>query len=66
MRELVHEISMLKKEIEALRQKNGIFLPPDKWALIESELKSKTQRLEQSDLTYVLLYFCFVCFGLFF
>lgn len=51
MRELVHEISMLKKEIEALRSKNGVFLPPEKWEMIESELKAKTLRLEQSDLT---------------
>jgi kinesin family protein 11 len=50
MRELVHEITMLKKENEALRSKNGVIIPPEKWEAIETEIRSKTQVIEENEL----------------
>lgn len=49
MRELLVEINDLKRENEALREKNGIFLAPEKWNSIKGELTDKTQRLEEIE-----------------
>lgn len=47
MRELLIEINDLKRENEVLREKNGIFLAPEKWANLKGDLTQKTQRLEE-------------------
>eukprot|EP00462_Mataza_sp_D1_P021546 CAMPEP_0175126944 /NCGR_PEP_ID=MMETSP0087-20121206/4129_1 /TAXON_ID=136419 /ORGANISM="Unknown Unknown, Strain D1" /LENGTH=1515 /DNA_ID=CAMNT_0016408901 /DNA_START=199 /DNA_END=4746 /DNA_ORIENTATION=+ len=50
MRELVHEITMLKKENDALRNKNGVYMPQEKWNAVETELKTKTILLEENEM----------------
>ena len=47
MKDLLAEISSLKRDNEALRLKNGVFLPPDKYELMMSQQKGDSLRLEE-------------------
>ena len=47
MKDLLAEISSLKRDNEALRLKNGIFLPPDKYELMVSQQRGDSLRLEE-------------------
>ena len=47
MKDLLAEINSLKRDNEALRLKNGIFLPPEKYELMMSQQKGDSLRLEE-------------------
>eukprot|EP00808_Paulinella_micropora_P018920 g17645.t1 len=47
MRELLTEIAAYKREIEVLRTKNGVFLPPEQWEEMQLEMKAKSLELEE-------------------
>ena len=47
MKELLAEINSLKRDNEALRLKNGIFLPPEKYELMVSQQRGDSLRLEE-------------------
>ena len=53
MRELLHEINMLKKENDSLRNKHGVYMPAEKWAQVETELKTKTILLEENEMSLI-------------
>jgi hypothetical protein len=45
MKELLEEITALKRENEALRLKNGIYLPPERWEQLQVETKADKEKI---------------------
>ncbi len=50
-KDLVGLISRLKAENEALRMKNGVFLPPEQYEELTEGFKSKCSQLEEAEFT---------------
>jgi len=48
-RDLVNQIARLKAENEALRCKNGVFLPPDQYEELTEGYRSKCSQLEEAE-----------------
>jgi hypothetical protein len=72
IKELLDEINTLKQQHEAMRTKNGIYLPPDQLMKMENDLKQKDLKLEEFEMTYVcflsvlFLFLFFFCFFFYF
>ncbi|GAB4833750.1 hypothetical protein Ancab_031999 [Ancistrocladus abbreviatus] len=50
LKELYIEIERMKQDVRAAREKNGIYIPHENFALEEAEKKAKNERLEQLEI----------------
>ncbi|XP_021856268.1 kinesin-like protein KIN-5D [Spinacia oleracea] len=50
MKDLYYEIERLKQEVYAAREKNGIYIPRDRYLLDEAEKKALTEKVEKMEL----------------
>ncbi|CAO2840014.1 unnamed protein product [Amaranthus hypochondriacus] len=50
MKDLYYEIERLKQEVYAAREKNGIYIPRDRYLQDEAEKKALTEKVEKMDL----------------
>ncbi|XP_008783640.2 kinesin-like protein KIN-5A isoform X2 [Phoenix dactylifera] len=50
IKDLYSEIDRLKQEVYAAREKNGVYIPRDRYLLEETEKKAMTEKLERMEL----------------
>ncbi|XP_047317266.1 kinesin-like protein KIN-5D [Impatiens glandulifera] len=52
IKDLYFEIDRLKQEVYAAREKNGIYIPRDRYLLEEAEKKAMTEKIERMELDF--------------
>ncbi|CAK9170199.1 unnamed protein product [Ilex paraguariensis] len=52
IKDLYSEIDRLKQEVYAAREKNGIYIPRDRYLLEEAEKKAMTEKIERMELDF--------------